>query len=430
MSESKYIHDDFGNQIPLLDAYGNLSMQVIMLYTEDKLTGEDRKIVDAFVATDEMSKDALEGYALTQNASKTRIAVGELNAGIQKRSGAKAVATLVPRQEEKFDYRKLVAAIALLVVLGGGTFYLSTLFTSDELAVNAEKETDTSEESANTTRQDQLQQTTIVTDSVPLEDAEQDKTIVDKVEDLKTEPLEQKQLSKGIVTEVAEKKAVTLEPELEIAEAEEMAALEDSDDGSAIDESKDVTTSALAGNGTMENQNDNLASGATSQDNLYDAETAEADKIQEEGEELAEMKAEELAAKRKAESNAMAQAKQAEEARMSREQSRMTESSAPIQASNSVASFPGGEIKMYRFIERKKNYTEAMQNQGLEGAVTVSFDIEADGRVSNVRLKKGVNGILDEDAIRVVRSMPKWDPVIENGVAIKSTKSVVVKYGN
>ncbi|MCB9190437.1 MAG: TonB family protein [Flavobacteriales bacterium] len=430
MSESKYIHDDFGNQIPLLDAYGNLSMQVIMLYTEDKLTGEDRKIVDAFVATDEMSKDALEGYALTQNASKTRFAVGELNAGIQKRSGAKAVSTLVPAQEEKFDYRKLAAAIALLVVLGGGTFYLSTLFTTDELAVNTEKEVDTSEESANTTRQDQLQQTTIITDSVPLEDTEKDKTIVDEVNELRTEPLERKPLAKGTVTEVAEKKVIELEPELEIAEAEEIATLEDNDARAAADDSKNITTSTLAGNGVVENQKDDLASGATAEYNMYDTESAAEDKMQKEAAELAEMKAEEIAEQRKAESSAMAKAKQAESERKEREMSAMMESSTPVQASNSVATFPGGEIKMYRFIERKKNYTEAMQNQGLEGTVTVSFDIESDGRVSNVRLKKGVNGILDEDAIRVVRSMPKWDPAIENGIAVKSSKSVVVKYGN
>ena len=38
-----YIQDDFGNQIPLLDDYGNMSVHVIMLYTEDKLTEADRK---------------------------------------------------------------------------------------------------------------------------------------------------------------------------------------------------------------------------------------------------------------------------------------------------------------------------------------------------------------------------------------------------
>ncbi|MCB0756272.1 MAG: TonB family protein, partial [Flavobacteriales bacterium] len=214
------------------------------------------------------------------------------------------------------------------------------------------------------------------------------------------------------------------------AEAEEIATLEDNDARAAADDSKNITTSTLAGNGVVENQKDDLASGATAEYNMYDTESAAEDKMQKEAAELAEMKAEEIAEQRKAESSAMAKAKQAESERKEREMSAMMESSTPVQASNSVATFPGGEIKMYRFIERKKNYTEAMQNQGLEGTVTVSFDIESDGRVSNVRLKKGVNGILDEDAIRVVRSMPKWDPAIENGIAVKSSKSVVVKYGN
>ncbi|MFT6760055.1 MAG: hypothetical protein ACJATS_001235, partial [Psychroserpens sp.] len=45
MSNTPYIQDDFGSQIPLLDDYGNLSVEAIMLYTEDKLTAADRKVV-------------------------------------------------------------------------------------------------------------------------------------------------------------------------------------------------------------------------------------------------------------------------------------------------------------------------------------------------------------------------------------------------
>ena len=89
MSNMIYIQDDFGTQIPLLDGHGNLTVQVLMLYAEDKLTEDDRKIVNDFAATDEMAEDALEGFALTSNTSKTRYHLGQLNNAIQKKTGVR-----------------------------------------------------------------------------------------------------------------------------------------------------------------------------------------------------------------------------------------------------------------------------------------------------------------------------------------------------
>ncbi|HAP68740.1 MAG TPA: hypothetical protein DCR04_03280, partial [Flavobacteriales bacterium] len=95
-----------------------------------------------------------------------------------------------------------------------------------------------------------------------------------------------------------------------------------------------------------------------------------------------------------------------------------------------AAKFPEGDIALYKFIDRKKIYTDAMKALNLNGAVTVSFDIEPDGRVSNAKVKSGENGLMNEDALRVVRSMPSWKPAKDsNGNAVRSSKTVVVKYG-
>ncbi|MBI1288093.1 MAG: hypothetical protein GC178_11025, partial [Flavobacteriales bacterium] len=57
-------------------------------------------------------------------------------------------------------------------------------------------------------------------------------------------------------------------------------------------------------------------------------------------------------------------------------------------------------------------------------------DIEPDGRVTNAKVKSGVNGPLNEDALRVVRSMPKWNPAKDaSGENIRSSRTVVIKYG-
>ena len=57
--------------------------------------------------------------------------------------------------------------------------------------------------------------------------------------------------------------------------------------------------------------------------------------------------------------------------------------------------------------------------EGIQGRVTVSFIVEKDGRVSNVRLLRSVQPSLDKEAIRVVKSMPKWTPGKQNGKPVR-----------
>lgn len=439
MSETQYINDDFGNKIPLLDPSGNLSLQVIMLYTEDKLTSADRKIVDDFAASDEFTKDALEGYALTSNASKTRFAVGELNSGIQKRSGAKAVSTLAPKEQSDFDFRKLAAAIALLIVVGGGTFFISQYLKDDNLAINEEQKSEVpTDRKSNTT---ETRSATAASNSDTIVDSEMetggnqhDLPPLELMKDAKKEQTETKVFEKPVSEFDINEKAKTLALEEENTPPKKEEVLEVAD----------LATETTTGNSSR--NSDKL-------DN--DANTSYADKLAANGkgliDEVVEEKAEEVvvkqeaaaasaqsrlaeeqAARKELERNAIAEAKrsQAQLNEMDQEsQSELAAAEADAKPADRSAQFPGGDIKMYKFIERKKNYTQAMQSQGMKGAVTVTFDIEADGRVTNARIKSGVTGLLDEDALRIIRSMPKWKPALRGGSEIRTSRSVVVKYG-
>lgn len=423
MSEKVYIKDDFGNQIPLLDDFGNLSMQVIMLYTEDKLTGEDRKAVDAFVATDEMSRDALEGYALTTNASKTRHQVNELNAEIQQRSGAKAVSPLMPKQESSFDYQKLAAAIALLVVVGGATFLLSQVWNKDELADNSEQK----EKSKPAKVPVQAEPIYELTDSIMDENLEQDKTLVDEVVEPKeietkanTKPFEEPNKAKlsekksDIVSTQFQTQADKAVAETIIEEAEAEVVEIEEDAAADYDNSKDLAGAVAnddmaAGNGMMEPTNVEAQEVALQQAEEEDQTKREA---------VARMAAEQQAK----------MPSRNEAAAVSTEAKRQDSDGRADQ--NQTAKYPGGDLKMYKFIERKKNYPNALKEQGVSGNVTVTFEINKDGRVINAKVRNGVNGVLDQDALRVVRSMPNWSPAMENGEPVKSLRSVVVKYGD
>lgn len=410
MSEKVYINDDFGNKIPLLDEFGNLSVQVIMLYTEDKLESADRKVVKDFVATDEMSKDALEGYMLTTNSSRTRHTINELNSSIQKQSGSKSASPLVPVKKDSFDYRKLAAAITLLIVAGGTIFLASKYFKSDDLAVKTKPETVTRKRN----QRPQIEQTLIdiktQIDSVKTNQIESENTEEEAALNLKHELLEQTS------TKDKEKKEVEKDENqiIETVETEKSGLTQ-----------KDV-------NAVMPNNDADIASGILSQDSeeVEDlAEVVEASQASSTDDSYSRNKRlllddESGSVGLRQPISATSQPVQAKDL------SSDVNSTESISESSTEARYPGGDIMMYKFLEKKKNYTEAMRAQGISGNVTITFKVEADGRVTDAKVKTGVNGLLDQDALRIVRSMPNWSPAIENGIPVSTTKSVIIKYGD
>ena len=81
--------------------------------------------------------------------------------------------------------------------------------------------------------------------------------------------------------------------------------------------------------------------------------------------------------------------------------------------------YPGGQIAMMKYIMENIKYPKQAMKEGIQGRVTVSFIVEKDGRVSNVRLLRSVQSALDKEAIRVVKSMPKWTPGKHNGKSVR-----------
>ena len=72
--------------------------------------------------------------------------------------------------------------------------------------------------------------------------------------------------------------------------------------------------------------------------------------------------------------------------------------------------FPGGDVEMRKFIAENTKYPEEAKAKGLVGKVFVQFVIDKEGSVVNIKIARGVDPILDNEAIRVVQSMPKWKP--------------------
>ena len=87
--------------------------------------------------------------------------------------------------------------------------------------------------------------------------------------------------------------------------------------------------------------------------------------------------------------------------------------------------FPGDKEK---WIAEHIQLPEAMKNKGSLGRVIVCAVINEDGSVSGVRLRQGINKELNDEAIRVVSSMPRWKPAKKNGKLVKSLTTVSVSF--
>ena len=81
--------------------------------------------------------------------------------------------------------------------------------------------------------------------------------------------------------------------------------------------------------------------------------------------------------------------------------------------------FPGGEQAMMKFVSSNVHYPEEAKEKGIEGRVFVGFVVEKDGSVSEVKVLKGIGKLCDEEAVRVVKSMPKWKPGRQDGKPVR-----------
>lgn len=82
-------------------------------------------------------------------------------------------------------------------------------------------------------------------------------------------------------------------------------------------------------------------------------------------------------------------------------------------------SFPGGQNAMYKFLGKGMDYPSKARRMGIEGKVFVQFVVNTDGSVSDVKVIKGIGAGCDEEAARVINSMPKWTPGKQRGVPVK-----------
>ena len=81
--------------------------------------------------------------------------------------------------------------------------------------------------------------------------------------------------------------------------------------------------------------------------------------------------------------------------------------------------FPGGEKAMMDFVAKNVQYPKEAMEKEISGRVLVGFIVEKDGSISETEIVKGIGGGCDEEAVRVVKAMPKWKPGKQKGKPVR-----------
>ena len=90
--------------------------------------------------------------------------------------------------------------------------------------------------------------------------------------------------------------------------------------------------------------------------------------------------------------------------------------------------FPGGQAALLEYLAKNIKYPVVAEENGVQGRVIVTFVVERDGSITDVRVVKSVDPSLDKEAARVVKSMPKWQPGKQNGSAVRVKYTVPVQF--
>jgi len=90
--------------------------------------------------------------------------------------------------------------------------------------------------------------------------------------------------------------------------------------------------------------------------------------------------------------------------------------------------FPGGDAALMKFLSENVKYPVVAQENGVQGRVVISFVVERDGSITDVKVARSVDPSLDREAARVVKSMPNWIPGKQNGSAVRVKYNVPVSF--
>jgi hypothetical protein len=425
----------------LVDQTDCLSEQTLFAYIDNKLTDEQRYMVEKHLIDCELCSDALEGLALVKN----RAAIAETKAEVKEKFSA------AQKKESKviwfdFKYKLLAAASVALLVLS--IFVLNHFLNKGDDVTAYKIPTDTEQQTPAPAPPAEIKSNEPVI-STPTEKNIEQRTQVDLNADKaangytqneKTEKKPEQQL----VT-LSEKTASAKVSVNRKADASSSPGTGDASHYSTttpssvavqpLQKEAEKQTNNLAHNTmasspppakTQEmvdednigvNKNEEMVAGDKAKDDAK-SETARDEKVLKQAPETETKKAYASSSYKKRSSSSMAQ-------------SDVPVAAAPegvtIAAVNSKAQFPGGETEQQKFIKKTMNSKDC---KDCRGDIIVSFVVNTTGEVQDPKIIKGITGCecLGTEALRIIKAMPNWQPGKNDGKPVSTICSLSIKF--
>ncbi|UKT63366.1 energy transducer TonB [Pedobacter mucosus] len=90
--------------------------------------------------------------------------------------------------------------------------------------------------------------------------------------------------------------------------------------------------------------------------------------------------------------------------------------------------YPGGIAKFYKYLGGAIKYPPMAQENNVQGKVFLSFVVEKDGKLTDIQVTRGLGSGTDEEAIRVLKASPRWNPGIQNGKPVRVKYNINVNF--
>ncbi len=95
---------------------------------------------------------------------------------------------------------------------------------------------------------------------------------------------------------------------------------------------------------------------------------------------------------------------------------------------DNMPEFPGGMVALIKYIRKNIKYPKEVVEQAIAGTVHLEFIIDQEGHITNAKVIRSIDPLLDAEALRVVRSMPKWIPGRQKGKAVKVIYKIPINF--
>lgn len=93
-----------------------------------------------------------------------------------------------------------------------------------------------------------------------------------------------------------------------------------------------------------------------------------------------------------------------------------------------MPSFPGGEAELFKYLGKTVKYPPMAQDAGITGVVYMTFVVDEHGKVKDPKVLRGIGGGCDEEAIRVVKAMPNWEPGKQRGKPVRVQYNLPIRF--